>query len=110
MKPHSYFENILKHKRYFNNKEITLMTPKQATAYRITELQNYIGHIRRSLLPKEIKEFQNFSHKFLAHFYDPEYVDLLFKEDLAGIIRWFQTNKIKEVITKNNDPFNFFFY
>ena len=41
MLPNSYFERILKHKKYFNDAEIALMSPSQATAYRIT------GHIRR---------------------------------------------------------------
>ena len=42
MFPKEYFEGILKHKRYFNNSEISLMTPSQIRAYRIT------GHIRRN--------------------------------------------------------------
>ena len=53
MKPHSYFENILKHKRYFNNKEIALMTPNQSLAYRIT------GNIKRIITSNEIKKLQN---------------------------------------------------
>ena len=61
MKPHSYFENKLKHKRYFNNTEIALMTPKQASAYRIT------GHIKRTVTPKGIKELQNIVKKLKCH-------------------------------------------
>ena len=57
MKPHSYFENILKHKRYFNNKEIALMTPKQILSYIIT------GHIKRIVTSQEIKQLQNFVKK-----------------------------------------------
>ena len=57
MKPYTYFENKLKHKRYFNNTEIALMTPKQANAYRIT------GHIKRTVTPKEIKTLQNIVKK-----------------------------------------------
>ena len=52
MKSHQYFENILKLKRYFNNKEIALLTPNQATAYRIT------GHIKRIITPYEIKQLK----------------------------------------------------
>ena len=57
MKPHSYFDNILKHKRYFNKTEIALMTPSQATAYRIT------GHIKRTVTPQEIKQLQKIVQK-----------------------------------------------
>jgi len=42
MLPNSYFEKILKHKTYFNDAEVGLMTPSQASAYRIT------GHIHRT--------------------------------------------------------------
>ena len=60
MKPYQYFENILKHKRYFNNKEIALMTPKQATAYRIT------GHIKRIITPYETKHLQKMVQKLTS--------------------------------------------
>ena len=42
MLPESYFESLLKHKSFFNDAEIALMTPKQSMAYRIT------GHIHRN--------------------------------------------------------------
>ena len=41
MLPNSYFESIIKHKNYSNDAEVALMTPTQASAYRIT------GHIKR---------------------------------------------------------------
>ena len=62
MKPYAYFENLLKHKRYFNNTDIALMTPKQASAYRIT------GHIKRTVTPQEIKQLQTIVRKIRAQY------------------------------------------
>ena len=57
MLPKEYFEGILKHKRYFNNSEISLMTPSQIRAYRIT------GHIRRNNSTKYTTYLKNLVKK-----------------------------------------------
>ena len=58
MLPDSYFENILKHRKYFNDAEVSLMTPTQSSAYRIT------GHIKRG---QSIAKETKYLNKMIKH-------------------------------------------
>ena len=60
MKPYTYFDNILKHKRYFNNNEIAIMSPPQIRAYRIS------GHIKRTNTKKEINQLNKLVKQLTA--------------------------------------------
>ena len=60
MKPYTYFDNILKRQRYFNNDKISLMSRKQIKAYRIS------GHIKRTNTKKEINYLNTLVNQLIA--------------------------------------------